>query len=257
MVYSFSATIGSKNSPPSWWSEEFWGSRNITSLPPLRTKDEIFAFRLSMPKVADLNSLNLRQTSKLPHWKNKVTDTSYFVHGVCKGKGDIFSVKLAKCFSCVLLISFVNYAECVMCAVCPRYSLHKSNAMLKHCGGSPKWLEAQSLQGTLLQPFRRIERLPINPQAHLQRTKWGHVKRWIVEDRCYLYENQPLIPSTNSQQIALHNKLLGKKERKEWCSWFSLFNIIFLLLRDLLRICWAVNAWCSILLSSYSTIQQK
>ena len=25
----------------------------------------------------------------------------------------------------------------------------KSNAMLKHCGGSPKWLEAQSLQGTL------------------------------------------------------------------------------------------------------------
>lgn len=75
-------------------------------------------------------------------------------------------LKLAKCFSCVLLISFVNYAECVMCAVCPRYSLHKSNAMLKHCGGSPKWLEAQSLQGTLLQPFRRIERLPINPQAH-------------------------------------------------------------------------------------------
>ena len=58
-------------------------------------------------------------------------------------------MKLAKCFSCVLLISFVNYAECVMCAVCPRYSLHKSNAMLKHCGGSPKRLEAQSLQGTL------------------------------------------------------------------------------------------------------------
>ena len=46
---------------------EFWGSQNITSLPPLKTKDEIFAFRLSMPKVADLNSLNLRQTSKLPH----------------------------------------------------------------------------------------------------------------------------------------------------------------------------------------------
>lgn len=166
LVHSLSATVGSKISSPSWWSEAFWGSQNITSLPPLRTKDEIFAFRLSMPKVADLNSLNLRQTSKLPHWKNKVTDTSYFVHGVCKGKGDIFSVKHAKCFSCVLLISFVNYAECVMCAVCPRYSLHKSNAMLKHCGGSPKWLEAQSLQGTLLQPFRRIERLPINPQAH-------------------------------------------------------------------------------------------
>ena len=40
----------------------------------------------------------------------------------------------------------------------PRYRLHKSNAMLKHCGGSPKWLEAQSLQGTLQQSFRRIER---------------------------------------------------------------------------------------------------
>ena len=166
LVHSLSATVGSKISPPSWWSEAFWGSQNITSLPPLRTKDETFAFQLSMPKVADLNSLTLRQTSKLPHWKNKITDTSYFVHGVCKGKGDIFSVKLAKCFSCVLLISFVNYVECVMCAVCPRYSLHKSNAMLKHCGGLPKWLEAQSLQGTLLQPFRRIERLPINPQVH-------------------------------------------------------------------------------------------
>ena len=67
LVHSLSATIGSKISPPLWWSEEFWGSQNITSLPPLRTKDEIFAFRLSMPKVADLNSLNLRQTSKLPH----------------------------------------------------------------------------------------------------------------------------------------------------------------------------------------------
>jgi hypothetical protein len=33
--------------------EEFWKDR--------------FAFRLSMPKVADLNSLNLHQTSKLPH----------------------------------------------------------------------------------------------------------------------------------------------------------------------------------------------
>ena len=67
LLHSFSATVGSKISPPSWWSEAFWGSQNITSLPPLRTKDEIFAFRLSMPKVADLNSLNLRQTSKLPH----------------------------------------------------------------------------------------------------------------------------------------------------------------------------------------------
>jgi hypothetical protein len=67
LVHSLSATIGSKISPPSWWSEEFWGSQNITSLPPLRAKDEPFAFRLSMPKVAGLNFLNLRQTSKLPH----------------------------------------------------------------------------------------------------------------------------------------------------------------------------------------------
>ena len=29
----------------------------------------------------------------------------------------------------------------------------KSNTMLKHCGGSPKWLEAQSLQGTLHDGF--------------------------------------------------------------------------------------------------------
>ena len=26
----------------------------------------------------------------------------------------------------------------------------KTNTMLKHCGGSPKWLEEQSLQGKLL-----------------------------------------------------------------------------------------------------------
>ena len=38
-----------------------------TLLPPLRTKDETFAFQLSMPKVADLNSRNLHQKSKLPH----------------------------------------------------------------------------------------------------------------------------------------------------------------------------------------------
>ena len=154
LVHSLSATIGSKISPPSWWSEEFWGSQNITSLPPLRTKDEIFAFRLSMPKVADLNSLNLRQTSKLPHWKNKVTDTSYFVHGVCKGKGDIFSVKLAKCFSCVLLISFVNYAECVMCAVCPRYSLHKSNAMIPKT--SPNFWELFCVKISKIAPRKHI-----------------------------------------------------------------------------------------------------
>ena len=60
--------------------------------------------------------------------------------------------------SCILSFYFVSYTECVMCAVCPRYRLHKSNAMLKHYGGSPKWLEAQSLQGTLQQSFRRIER---------------------------------------------------------------------------------------------------
>ena len=67
LVHSLSATVGSKISPPSWWSEEFWGFQNITSLPPLRTKDEIFAFRLSMPKVADLNPNNLHETSRLLH----------------------------------------------------------------------------------------------------------------------------------------------------------------------------------------------
>ncbi len=37
LVHLLSATVGSKNSPPSWWSEAFWGSQNITSL-PLRTR---------------------------------------------------------------------------------------------------------------------------------------------------------------------------------------------------------------------------
>ena len=33
LVHSLSATVGSKISSPSWWSEAFWGSQNITSLP--------------------------------------------------------------------------------------------------------------------------------------------------------------------------------------------------------------------------------
>ena len=37
LVHSLSATAGSKIPPPSWWSEAFWGSQNITSL-PLRTR---------------------------------------------------------------------------------------------------------------------------------------------------------------------------------------------------------------------------
>ena len=37
LLHSLSATVGSKKSPPSWWSEAFWGSQNITSL-PLRTR---------------------------------------------------------------------------------------------------------------------------------------------------------------------------------------------------------------------------
>ena len=37
LVHSLSATVGSKISPPSCWSEAFWGSQNITSL-PLRTR---------------------------------------------------------------------------------------------------------------------------------------------------------------------------------------------------------------------------
>ena len=153
LVHSLSATIGSKISPTSWWSEEFWGSQNITSLPPLRTKDETFAFQLSMPKVADLNSRNLHQKSKLPHWRIRSQIQTTLLLKCAKDKVIIFSAQLAKCSNCVLSFYFVNYAECVICAVCPRYSLHKSNAMLKHCGGLPKWLEAQSLQGTLLEGF--------------------------------------------------------------------------------------------------------
>ena len=63
-VYSLSATVGSKISPPSWWSEAFWGSQNITSLPPQNTLVETSASRLSIPKVADLSSHNLRHASK-------------------------------------------------------------------------------------------------------------------------------------------------------------------------------------------------
>ena len=37
LVHLLSATAGSKIPPPSWWSEAFWGSQNITSL-PLRTR---------------------------------------------------------------------------------------------------------------------------------------------------------------------------------------------------------------------------
>ena len=37
LVHSLSATVGSKIPPPSWWSEVFMGSQNITSL-PLRTR---------------------------------------------------------------------------------------------------------------------------------------------------------------------------------------------------------------------------
>lgn len=38
-----------------------------TLLPPPRTKDETFAFRLFMPMVADLNPNNLHETSRLLH----------------------------------------------------------------------------------------------------------------------------------------------------------------------------------------------
>ncbi len=54
----------SKIPPPSWWSEAFWGSQNITSLPLRNTLVVITAFQLSTSKVADLNSHNLRQASK-------------------------------------------------------------------------------------------------------------------------------------------------------------------------------------------------
>ncbi len=64
LVHSFSATAGSKVPPPSWWNEAFWGSQNITSLPPQNTLVETSAFRLSIPKVVTLNSHNLRHASK-------------------------------------------------------------------------------------------------------------------------------------------------------------------------------------------------
>ena len=64
LVHSLSATVGSKISPLSWWSEVFWGSQNITSLHPQNTLVETSAIRLSMPKVTDLNSHNLRHASK-------------------------------------------------------------------------------------------------------------------------------------------------------------------------------------------------
>ena len=159
LVHSLSATVGSKISPPSWWSEEFWGSQNITSLPPPRTKDETFAFRLFMPMVADLNPNNLHETSRLLHWERTREQTRPVLFlKFAKDKVIIFCAQLAKYSSCILSFYFVSYTECVMYTVCPWYSLHKSNAMLKHCGGSPKWQEAQSLQGTLRQSFRRIER---------------------------------------------------------------------------------------------------
>ena len=54
LVHLLSATAGSKIPPPSWWSEAFWGSQNITSLPPQNTLVEIIAFRFSMPRSQTL-----------------------------------------------------------------------------------------------------------------------------------------------------------------------------------------------------------
>ena len=89
LVYSLSATIGSKNSPPSWWSEEFWGSQNITSLPPPNIIIDPRVFRFSNSKIADLKSHNLHETSKAAALiKNKGTDTTCFVLEVCKRQGN-------------------------------------------------------------------------------------------------------------------------------------------------------------------------
>ena len=150
---------GAKFLRPHGGARSFGGSQNITSLPPPRTKDETFAFRLFMPMVADLNPNNLHETSRLLHWERTREQTRPVLFlKFAKDKVIIFCAQLAKYSSCILSFYFVSYTECVMYTVCPWYSLHKSNAMLKHCGGSPKWQEAQSLQGTLRQSFRRIER---------------------------------------------------------------------------------------------------
>ena len=54
LVHSLSATVGSKISPPSWWSEAFWGSQNITSL-PLRTRQlELQPFSYPRPRSQTL-----------------------------------------------------------------------------------------------------------------------------------------------------------------------------------------------------------
>ena len=73
----------------------------------------------------------------------------------------------------------------------------------------------------------------------------------------YGNENQRLNLSTSSQQKFRHNKPLGKRETLAWTLRASLFIIIFLLLRYLLRVCRAINTWYSIRLSVYSTNQQK
>ena len=89
LVHSLSATIGSKISPTSWWSEEFWGSQNITSLPPPNIIIDTLVFRFSKSKIADLKSHNLHETSKAAALiKNKGTDTTCFVLEVCKRQGN-------------------------------------------------------------------------------------------------------------------------------------------------------------------------
>ena len=89
LVHSLSATVGSKISPPSWWSEAFWGFQNITSLPPPNIIIDTLVFRFSKSKIADLKSHNLHETSKAAALiKNKGTDTTCFVLEVCKRQGN-------------------------------------------------------------------------------------------------------------------------------------------------------------------------
>ena len=89
----------------------------------------------------------------------------WFVDGVWKGKGDILSVKVGKCLSCVLLIWFVKYGECVMCGVCGGYSVDKCNGMVKEWGGWGKWVEGERVEGRLVEGFGRIEGLGINGEG--------------------------------------------------------------------------------------------
>ena len=118
-VHSLSVTIGSKISPPSWWSEEFWGSQNITSLPPPNIIIDTLVFRFSKSKIADLKYHNLHETSKAAALiKNKGTDTTCFVLEVCKRQGNNVLCAICQVQQLYIVVLFrklyrVCYVRCV------------------------------------------------------------------------------------------------------------------------------------------------